>query len=174
MTVTNCIVEANADDYYQIVGGAAVTGTTTLYCIDNEVVLPETEAYGVVDIDTSSIPDGDTITAATLYYYIHAYAATKFYSKIYTINLVGYGFIAEEKVFTATGWNNEVFTSAELAGIDKTGMTRFTFLIPEVDAGKYREMRIRAREYAPAGDYSCYLVVTHVTPSGQVIRTICS
>ena len=173
------ITTGNDDFYVYQPDGSGNTyyyTTTTLIAGRNNVVSPSVTYTAYINIDTSGIPDGDVISAATLYIYEHSYTSSKGISKLYSIYFPSdSSYIVYGKTY-AGGWTSEALDTSQMAAINKTGTTDFTLSVPDPPAFKFRTFNIRAYEYDTPSTFSAYLVVTHAAPSTykpQVI-TICT
>jgi len=162
-TTANYDVAVANDDWYVSTPGGRFDGSTLLRAEQNNIASVTSETYG--DIDTSPIPDGDTIDSATLYFYIDSYTSSKGVAKTFSTFIDdGTLHLIDTSTFTAAGWKSIVLTPAELGYLDKTGLTHIKITVPDPGVSKSRVMLIRAREYATADAWDMYLTVTHTTP----------
>lgn len=161
------ITTGNDDFYSEQPDGGGITyyyTSTLLQIIRNNVVSPASTSNAYIKINTAGIPDGDTITAATLWIYEHSYTATKGITKTFNIYMPAISFIVYNKTY-AGGWTSEVLDATEMAAINKTGTTDFTVTVSDPGAAKTRSMAVRAYEYDTPSTFSAYLDVTHAAPS---------
>lgn len=168
MTVTNCDVALNSDDFYDV-NGVPQLGTTLLNVSYNNVVSPTIQEKAYFNIDTSSIPSTDVISSATLYFYIHGYTAKKGITKTFLVWMLSADELSYNLIdvgtYSAAGWYSVVLTAAELLEIDKGEKTKFRVTIDDPGALKTRNMQIRAREYSPSDSFDAYMVITHAPPA---------
>lgn len=150
-------------DYYIKDTGAPTTGTALLLAETNNFLSPNfvMVSYGL--IDTAPIPDSDVITAATFSFTANTYTASRGKSKIYTVwQLQGATYIPLTNgtdVTWSSGANSVVLAAAELAYIQKTGITAFRITVADPGVSKYRKMDINAFETSQAT--AMRLDVTH-------------
>lgn len=160
MSVTKFYVGASADD--GITGTESNTTSTSLRPEFNNAegedsTLNDAFAY----IDTSGIPDGDTITAATLYWYHASYTYTDYIRRI--ISIGG----STPIIFDVTGpagsagWHSHELEASELGYINKSGKTNFWFTVDhELGAGELQLWALRSYNYS-GNAHGPYLEVTH-------------
>jgi len=158
----------NLDDWYIDSSSGRVDGTTTLKACYNRALFPTLICDAFGDIDTTTIPTTDVISAATLYFYIDSYTARKGTAKTFSVWMLKADetsdLLIDSGTFTAAGWYSVVLTAAEYAEVDKGGKTRIRITVPDSGAGKSRDMYVRAREYATVGTYDMYMDITHAAP----------
>ncbi len=179
-------IAVGVDDFYrQYVDGSGYsynyTGTL-LYANESNNLFPPLQRQSYIAIDTSSIPDTDTITSATLHWYAAGYVATKRTTKLFSIGMknasTGYYSLIYAGTYTNAGWKEHALTTTELGWI-KVGAgdkTQFSITVPDPGGRLSRQYTVRAYEYPTSPDYAMYLAVTHSAPSTgapQVI-TICT
>ena len=173
MTSTTCYVPSGADDW----DDGSATATTITARANNSVDPPEPIQDAYFNIDTSAIPDADTVSSATLYWYDNAYTASKGVTRVYNIaiwNNTSEGF---EGCISGTysgsaGWKNGAIPSERLASnyINKTGNTLFILYVVDPGGSYYRSWTVRAYEYVTSPNWRAYLVVTHAPAAGGVSR----
>ena len=180
MTTEDYDVAADADDFWVASDIGQQNGTTTLY-FQYTNIAPAVWAEAFANLDTSAIPDDATITAATVFWYMHARHVSGFprppthYYKVYIRPNAG----GWTNFFTfgpggtpALGWTSHALTAGELSKVNLTGMTSLKFDVPAPGSNQGREYYIRAREHATADTYDCYIRVTYTVPSGSVFTAI--
>lgn len=150
------IPNANGDYYYNNIAGF-VNDTDTLLCGINNLLTYYNYALGL--IDTSGIPDGDTISAATFYVYVDSITATKGATKSFLVS-VGGNYAGTISASTA-GWKSLSLPSGSLSDINKTGSTGI--ILDAYDPGEemFIAYAFRAYEYDVDDTYDMYLDVTH-------------
>jgi len=158
--VPNYAVGASADD--QTLGDGANTNGTLLVVTYNYGTTVFSHADAT--IDTSAIGT-DTISAATFYWYHHAYTKTKTNSFHRLITLESTGIFNSSATPGAAGWHSVALDATGIAAINKTGNTMITFSMNDPTSG-FNTWSIRSWDYDGAGGYACYLAVTHAPGGG--------
>jgi len=167
MSIVDYDIAVGNDDWYVPSSGPNVYNSTTLKAEYNSAIFPIywTRAYG--DIDTSSIGAGDTILAANLYLYLHAYTVSPARrgapTKTYLVRMMkadesGYINIGTY-TYTGAGWKTIVLSAAQVAEIDKGGKTQIIITVSNPGVGKGRTLWIRAWEYVTTDTFDMYLRV---------------
>jgi len=165
----------NADDWYwSSTTGGDVIGTTTLKVTHNLAIAgTEIIEYSRMNINTSLIPDTDSINTAYLWFYNDAYTvsgrpAPSRDVEIYIwsgSNWIGVGTLTS----VAIGWLNIELDSTAKNYINKTAVTQFVLYVPGVVSGQSRAMSIRAKEYT--GAFGAYLNITHAATTTTTTTT---
>lgn len=161
-------IAINSDDWY-ITDGVPVNGTTTLLQTINNVISPSIIQISIGLIDTTGIPAGDVITAATIHWYHDSYSSSRgvtktFYIRMQKADLSGFITIFSG-TYVSSGWKSHALTAAELLEINKGGQTQLRFQVQDPGGVLLRASEIRAREYGTDGTYDMYLDITHA-PAG--------
>lgn len=172
--MTDYTVTDGNDDFYTAQPSGDVPAyyytTTLLYAAKINTVTPSLTHLAYINIDTSGIPDTDTITAATINFYAHSYTASKGVTKTY--NVWFGGSVIYSGTFVSAGWVSHALTAGELANINKTGTSNFMISVDDPGVAKARTLTIRAYEY---GGYTAYLSVTHAAASSAYYNiSICT
>jgi hypothetical protein len=175
-TTANYDIATMNEDWYERFtsgGGYSYFYTTPLiYATDNEFVIPNYEDTAFGDIDTSSIPTGDTIISATLYWYVDSATSypkrggppRTYYIWIKKADESSWVMISTQ-TFSRAGWYSYTLTSSELLEIDKGQKTEIRFTPYEVNAGQFVQINIRSRDYTPYDTYDMYMTITHEAPA---------
>jgi len=165
VTVTNCTIAANNDDWYFTTGVGRTDGTTLLQSQYNNAFFPSTQQQSFGDIDTSVLPTTDVISSAVLWFYIDSFTATRRITKTYRVWMLkadesAYNLI-DSSTFSAAGWHTVTLTAAEIAEIDLGAGQKTLFRFTHEDPGgtNFRFMKIRAIEGGALDKMK--LVVTH-------------
>lgn len=158
----------NNDDWFEDSSTGIDYTSTTLKACYNNTFSPSLICTAYGDIDTTTIPLTDVISGDTLSFYIDSYTATKRVTKIFDVWMLkaddsAYILIGSY-TYSATGWYSIVLTPSQYAEVDKGGYSRIRISVADPGALKYRDMRIRAKEYATNGDWDMKMDITHAPP----------
>lgn len=168
-TIASFDITVNNDDWHtsQMEGDAAVRydNTTTLITDYNRAVSPTHTGQIYGDIDTSSIPIGDNIDSATLYFYIDSYTSSKGISKTYNVWMLESDetnyLLIDSGTFSSAGWYSVILTTPELLEIDKGDKTRIRLTVSDPGDLKARVMMVRSKEYSLNESFDMYMNITH-------------
>lgn len=157
MAVTEYHCTESVDDAQT--GDGASTTTTVAIAQHNNTTVTESEMRA--DIDTSGL-SGETITAATLYWYGNvASTKSKDASWYHQIAIIGGSIIyANTSGAEPAGWSSHALTAGEIAELNMSGDTGFNFSVPDPGSTYHRTWPLRQWDHTPTGDYSVYLEVT--------------
>lgn len=149
MAIYSGFVASSAKDWDDAYGAMA-TGLTAWYSMDAEMLYP---AYAV--LDTSNLPPGATITAATVYWNQVAYTRYDTFQKFLVDiwNGAAWVNILSNRSFAANAVGNKVLAAGEYVGINASGGTE-TVLRFRVDTPTVSDNIAILRSFDHAGGQS--------------------
>lgn len=172
MTVTDCPISVNNDDWYVSTAAGRIDGSAVIRAQENNFVFPHTASVAYGDTNTSTIPTTDVISSAVLHFYVDSRAI----AKGITMSFVTWMLKADESLYFSintetnppVGAKTVILTAGEIAEIDlgASQKTRFKFIVNDPGSTLVNLVNIRAKEY---GSDSMFLRVTHAPPFSQVI-----
>jgi len=149
----------------------------TIMASYNAGITPSAITYAYANVDTSSIPDGDVISAARLYWDEHSYTVTgrRLPAKIYLVDMWnpaggGSWALLGGYTFTTAATKSHILTPTELGYIDKTGETKIRIRVEYPGAGNARFYYTKAYETSQFN--APRLNVTHAPASSTPQRTM--
>lgn len=159
MPTTNFAVTSSGGDFSY--GDNPNTNAVTLTAYASTVTDPYTGNIGVADINTSAL-SGKVIDSATFNWYHVSYSVSpKGLTPQKYISIDGQGSIYSNSSAATAGWKSVTLTAGQLAWINKTGTTRFTFGVDLLALeAQSKTWDVQSWDY---GDHSraCYLAVTY-------------
>jgi hypothetical protein len=145
MTVTDCDIAVNTDDWYVSSVAGRIDGTTTLRSERNNILFPNNSATAYGDVDTSVIPTTDVISSAVLHFYVHSITKPKrgnvtSYIYMLSANETTWSLI-NSQLNPTVGWNTVTLTAGEIAQIDTGASQKTRFRWSTDDPGVLKQMQ---------------------------------